>query len=126
MRAILGCALMILGICSCLCADDKKSEPIDAKKLVGKWEPKEKPKDASVTIEFTKDGKVTVAVVADDKGSKFEGTYKVDGNKLTVAMKTSGKEDTQTRTVIKLTDTELVTKDEKGKEREFTRVGDKK
>jgi uncharacterized protein (TIGR03066 family) len=43
MRAILSCTLAVL-VCCALSADDKKDEKIDAKKLVGKWVPKDKEK----------------------------------------------------------------------------------
>lgn len=59
MRIVLGCALAVLMAGVGLAADEK----IDAKKLVGKWEPKdrkEKKEGESVVIEFTKGGKVAV------------------------------------------------------------------
>ncbi|MBN9122563.1 MAG: TIGR03066 family protein [Planctomycetes bacterium] len=123
MRAILGCALAVtLVVCAGAAAKDEK---IDAKKLVGKWEPKEKKEGASFVIEFTKDGKVTISVNAKEKEAKFEGTYKVDGNKVTTAIKFGEKEQKETHTIIKLTDTELVSKDEKGKEETLLRIKSK-
>src|SRR5688572_30203347 len=124
MRSLLGCVLGLL-LCSGLVADDKK-DAIDAKKLVGKWEPKEKPKGVSVVVEFTKDGKMTVNSTADD-GTKLvdESTYKVEGNKLIMTVKVKDKEETRTTTITRLTDTELVGKDDKGQERTLVRVRDK-
>jgi uncharacterized protein (TIGR03066 family) len=126
MRAVLGCTLTLVFCCG-LSAADKKDETIDAKKLVGKWEPKEKPKGVSVVVEFTKDGKMTLNSTADD-GTKLvdESTYKVEGNKLIMTMKVKDKEETRTTTITKLTDTELVGKDEKGREQTLVRVKDKK
>jgi uncharacterized protein (TIGR03066 family) len=126
MRAVLGCTLTLVFCCG-LFAEDKKDATIDAKKLVGKWEPKERPKGVSVVVEFTKDGKMTVNSTADD-GTKLvdESAYKVEGNKLIMTMKVKDKEETRTTTITKLTDTELVGKDEKGQERTLVRVKDKK
>ena len=125
MRAVLGCTLT-LAVCCGLSAEDKKDEKIDAKKLVGKWQPKETPKGVSVVVEFTKDGKMTVNSTADD-GTKFtdESTYRVEGNKLIMTMKVKDKEETRTTTITRLTDTELVGKDEKGQERTLVRHKEK-
>ena len=58
---------------------------------------------------------------------KAEGTYKVDGNKLMLTLKLGDDEKKMTRTVSKLTDTELTSKDdENGKEDTLTRVKEKK
>ena len=123
MRAILGCALAVaLVVNAGLVGQDKKDEKIDAKKLVGKWEPKDKKKDVTIVLEFTKDGKLIVTAAGDGKEAKFDGTYKVDGNKLITTLKFGEKEQSETHTVTKLTDTELVSKDEKGKEETLVRV----
>lgn len=73
-------------------------------------------------MEFTKAGKVTVTV---GKDFRVEGTYKMDGNKLALIWKDMGKEETVTRTVVRLTDTELVLKDDKGKDDTLVRLKDK-
>ena len=122
MRAMLCCAAT-LALSFGVLAEEKKDEKIDAKKLVGKWEPKEK--GAAGVVEFTKDGKVTITATVDGKEMKFEGTYKVDGNKLSATLKADDKEQTQTRTITKLTDTELVTKEDNGKETTLVRVKDR-
>lgn len=123
MRAILSCSLCLL-LCCDLYAGDKKDEKIDAQKLLGKWCPKEA---AVFTIEFTRDGKVTfIVVTADGKTKTGEGTYTVEGNKVTATVKVDKDERTITRTISKLTDTELVGTDEKGNERTLVRVKDKK
>jgi uncharacterized protein (TIGR03066 family) len=128
MRTVLGSALTALVFCGALSADDKKDQKIDAKKLIGLWELKEK-KEEQVTktvFEFAKDGRVgAVNILSGIEGGKIEGTYKLDGSKLTLTMKVEGKEVVLTRTVTKLTDTELVTTDEKGKEFAFFRPKDK-
>ena len=123
MRMILAGLLATLVLGPTLSADDKKDEKIDAKKLIGKWEPKEKKEGASFVIEFLKDGKATFTINRDGKETKLDGTYKVDGNKLTTAMKIGEMERTRTLVVKKLTDTELVATDDKeGKENTLVRI----
>ena len=126
MRAILGGTLaVVLCLGSGLLAEDKKADPIDAKKLVGKWEPKEKKEGVRVVLEFNKDGKASLTRTDDGVERTFGGTYKVDGNKVTTILKWGDKEQTDTRTVSKLTDTEMVSTDEKGREITLVRLKDK-
>jgi uncharacterized protein (TIGR03066 family) len=125
MRIVLGCALAVL-MAGIGLADDKKADKIDAKKLVGKWEPKNSPEGVSAVIDFQKDGKVVVNFKSKGKEGKLAGTYKVEGNKLTTTMSFNGKDVTETETITKLTDAELVTKDEKGKEETLLRIKGKK
>jgi uncharacterized protein (TIGR03066 family) len=96
-------------------------EPSNKEKLVGTWAPAKAPEGApEATIEFTKDGKLTVTAKVGEKTITLEGTYKLDGDKLAVTMKgPDGKEKEETVTITKLTDEVLVTKDGKGKEEEF-------
>lgn len=122
MRVTLGGALAIALVVTAGLSADDKVEKIDAKKLVGKWEPKEAKEGGKMVIEFTKDGKISVSFDLDGKAGKLEGTYKVEGNKLNYTVKLGEKEETKTRTVSKLTATELVSKDEKGKEDTLIRV----
>ena len=88
-----------------------QDEKIDGKLLVGKWVPKDK-EGKELTIEFFKTGRVTLT---GGPGFTIGGTYKLDGNKLNLTMRFEGDENTTVRTVNKLTKTELVTTDEKGK-----------
>ena len=73
------------------------------------------------TLEFTKDGIVKIAVKVCDKPQIVEGTYKVEDDKLTITIKAPDeeKESTDTATITKLTEKELITKDAKGKIDEF-------
>jgi hypothetical protein len=50
--------LAVLLVVSSLSADDKKPDPIDAKKLVGKWEAKGLGDGESIVVEFKSGGKV--------------------------------------------------------------------
>jgi uncharacterized protein (TIGR03066 family) len=118
MRVFLGCTLAVLMAGAGLAADEK----IDAKKLVGKWEPKDQKKGGTFVLEFTKDGKLIFHASQNGKDFNSEGTYKLDGNKLSTTMKFGDMERKMTRTINKLTDTELVSTDEKGKEDTLVRA----
>ncbi len=111
MRIILGLALLAaMGLVSVATADDAK---IDGKKLVGKWAPKDNKKEAGLIIEFAKDGKMILSIDLAGQSEKIEGTYKLEGNKLSVGLKFGGKEKLETMTITKLTDDELETIDSK-------------
>ena len=121
MKAMLGCALAV-GLVAAAAADDKKDLPIDGKKLVGKWEPKEAKKEVTMVLEFTKDQKTLLTVTAKGRTEKAEGTYKLDGNKLKIKIKLGEREVDQELAVLRLTDQELETEDSKGKKETLTRV----
>lgn len=104
-------------------ADDKK---IDPAKLVGKWELTKSesgnaPKGA--IVEFMKDNKLAITVDVNGKSVTLNGTYKVDGDKLTVTIKPpdGGKEDSDTDTIKSLTDDKIVLIDKEKKETELTK-----
>ena len=95
-----------------------------AEKLVGVWEVVKAEQGAlpvGSTIDFGKDGKAKVTAVREGKESTAEGTYVVDGTKLTVTLKHGEKEVKHAITIKKLTDTEFVSENEKGKTAEFKR-----
>jgi uncharacterized protein (TIGR03066 family) len=126
MRAMLGCAVAALCLGAGLSADDKKADPIDAKKLIGKWESKEfKEKGISKVAEFAKDGKAVFVDTVNGNETRVEGTYKVDGDKLVVTVKVKDKERKHTTVISKLTGDELVGTDEKGFEGTWVRVNQK-
>src|SRR5207244_3414950 len=78
---------------------------VNKEKLVGTWETS----DGSGTLEFTKDGKVkTVAEMAGVKADT-EGTYEVDGDKVTITPKGGDKEKKTVFKIKKLDDKELTT-----------------
>jgi uncharacterized protein (TIGR03066 family) len=103
--------VLSLFLCGGAAADDR----IDASKLVGKWV-RTDAKAGTFTIEFTNDGKVTSANTQNGKTINGTGTYKVLGNKLHMLMQMGGKERKLSRTIIRVTDGELVSSDEKGKQ----------
>jgi uncharacterized protein (TIGR03066 family) len=129
MRTLLVLAALVSPLS--LVADDKKEQltDVDPAKLVGKWNGTkilgEVPKAGeSATLEFTKDGKVSMVI--DDKKSKIDigGTYTVKGPLVT--LKLNGREDkTDEILVMKLTDTVLHVRQVARKENmvdEFERV----
>jgi len=127
MRAILASSVTVFFcLAAGVCADDKKDEKIDAKKLLGKWEPADNKKDQKLVIEFAKDGKMTISADAGGKDIKIDGTYKLDGAKLSVALNFGGMEQKETLTILKLTDDEMSTEDSKGKKESMKRIKDKK
>lgn len=99
-------------------------DKIDGKLLLGKWEPVKLPDGVDkLVVEYTKDGKVSVELEAQGNKQKFEGTYKLEGDKLHIKIDFNGNEQDQKRKVTKLTDTEMVTTDEdKGEERKYKKV----
>ena len=99
-----------------LSADDKK--PDYAKQIVGKWEVTKADEGTvppGAMVEFTKDGKVLATHKKDDKDETIEGTYKVEGDTFTVTMKQGGEEHSQTITIVKISKTEMSTKNKDGK-----------
>jgi uncharacterized protein (TIGR03066 family) len=122
MRKLLGVGMVLALACGTAIAEEK----IDAKKLIGKWEKKDSGKDKLV-VEFTKDGKLSFVGKIGDQEIKGEGTYKLDGNKLEVTAKIGDDTVKMTRTISKLTDTELTSKDDdSGMEDTMVRVKEKK
>lgn len=116
MRAPLSCTLVLIAGFG-LSADDKKADPIDAKKLIGKWEPKSGKRGTSVVMEFAAGGKMVVTLSTANRSFTYTGTYTLDDRKLTMTLPDeSGVHHTTVATVAELTDTVLVTHDAKGKE----------
>ena len=102
-------------------AEDK---PDYAKLIVGKWEISKADEGTvplGAVIEFTKDGKVKLTGKKGDTEMAFEGTYTVEGNKFTIAMKVGDQEHKQTITITKMSDTEMATKNDEGKVVELKR-----
>jgi uncharacterized protein (TIGR03066 family) len=96
---------------------------IDGKLFVGKWEAEKKPDGVDkIVVEFTKDEKVHLTIDAQGQTNKIEGTYKLKGDKLTVKIKVNDQEQEQERTIVKLTENELVTKGDDGEERKYKKV----
>jgi len=117
---VCGLSLGIVGIGGASLADDKDKKEVPNKdKVIGIWEVTKSGSGIppGATFEFTKDGKLKVTIKADGKEVTVEGTYKVEGDTITSAGPKGEKPDKNK--IKKLTDTELVTEDEKGKVDEF-------
>ncbi len=118
--AVLGFAL--LGLVAGLSrADDKKES--NKEKIVGKWQlvksETETPPEAM--MEFTKDGKLKISFKAGEKTITLDGTYEIDGDKISVKMKVGDEEKKDSGTIKTLTDKSLVIVDTKGKADEYKR-----
>jgi uncharacterized protein (TIGR03066 family) len=112
-------------------AKQAKGVQVAVAKLVGVWAPAKSQKGAASTtqgLEFTRDGKLKVSgqTTVGGKVKKFQsqGTYKVVKGGFTVtAQGPNGKDQTQTITVTKLTDNELVTRNDTGAVSTFKKKG---
>jgi uncharacterized protein (TIGR03066 family) len=124
MRIALGFALALaLGAT----AQEKKNPPIDAKKLVGKWELKDAKKGTKPPqLEFAADGKLALTGDIDGKPANFTGTYKLDGDKLSFELKSKDDAFKDAVTLTRLDDDEFDAKDADGKTETFARVKAKK
>jgi uncharacterized protein (TIGR03066 family) len=125
MRATIGsiAVLVLAGWAGSAGAADEK---VDAKKLIGKWEPAVPEKDGpKMVLDIADKGKLTLRVTTNGKTIDVEGTYKVDGNKFEVELTFNGKTMKDTLTIVKLTDTDLVTKGNGEKEETLKRIKDK-
>ena len=110
MRTLFAVAMVSMA-CGLAAADDQ----VEIKNLIGKWELSEAKPGQSMTLEFTKEMKMTVIVGEAGKETKIDGMFQVDANKLHVQLKFMNEELKETLTVKKLTLDELVTEDSKGK-----------
>ncbi len=98
-------------------AGTAKAQDDNAKKLIGVWVVDKASGDlpAGSSVEFTKDGKLVAVIKAEGKEIKFEGTYKLEKDKLNVELKVESETIKETVTIKKLTDDalELEDKDKK-------------
>ncbi len=109
-----GVALGLLGLSAA--ADEKKADK--AKLAVGTWDVTKShdggPPKGGV-VEFTKDGKIKVSGEQDGMKMSFEGTYKIDGNKLVLTFKIGDTEQPVDLTIDKLDDKTFATTSKNGK-----------
>jgi uncharacterized protein (TIGR03066 family) len=92
----------------------------NAAKLIGVWND---PKVAGKSIEFAKGGKMKIREKKGDKTVVVDGVYLLKDNSLTITFVPPGKEkaESDTGTIKKLTDQDLVIQDSRGKNIEFKR-----
>jgi uncharacterized protein (TIGR03066 family) len=132
-RLLVGLAVLAIGLAPSTIQAEKDKDSIQAK-LVGKWITADEKAPQKVTLEFSKDGKIRVTLEAEffTKGKDkekttgtskevMEGTYMVDGNKLTVALKRNDEERKGTMTIKTITDKMLITEEEGGRKEEYRR-----
>ena len=125
-RILMSAAMAPLVLAGRTESQDKPVE-IDAKKLIGKWHQTDKKgKAGNAVTEFKARGKMSVTGDFDCKSLEFTGTYRVEGNKLTMKMMFKDREMDEVVTILKLTDDVLATRDKIGTEQTFERVKAKK
>jgi uncharacterized protein (TIGR03066 family) len=130
------CVLLtvIMIACSSITTNSPTSSPTlsNKEKIIGTWEfvkstggdPKDPAPPPGSTVEFTKDGKAKMTVKAGGQPVTVDATYTVDGDTLKLVMKgpPGGKDITDTMTITKLTDKELITEEKKGGKTETTEL----
>jgi uncharacterized protein (TIGR03066 family) len=107
-------------------ADEKKGDAREdgrSEKLVGSWEMQDADLakiDGKATFEFTRDGKAKMSIeIGKQKPILIEGTYKMDGEKLTLVAKKGEKDASEIVTIKTASATELVLVDKDKKEVKF-------
>jgi uncharacterized protein (TIGR03066 family) len=75
-----------------------------------------------MVLEIADKGKITMHVTSSGKTVKVEGTYTLDGSKFDVELSYQGKTMKEALTIVRLTDTELVTKGKDNKEEVMKRI----
>jgi uncharacterized protein (TIGR03066 family) len=99
-------------------AEEAKTK-IDKSKLVGTWTFVKTdgktglPPGATLKVEFTKDGKVIMTFKLKEDTKSREGTYKVDGDQLSMTFGEKGKESKDVITIKELTDKKFVSTEKK-------------
>lgn len=107
-------------LCVCVLAfagNVRAADDDNAKKLVGTWVLSKAGGDLpeGSTVEFTKDGKLKVAIKDGSGDIKVDGTYKLEKEKITVKLKFMDQNIEESITIKKITDEvlELEDKDKK-------------
>lgn len=116
----LGLSVLLAAVASSFVrADDKKDA--NKEKIVGTWLLVKTEGDIpeGLTIEFTKDGKLSVKIKAGDMDFNITGTYTLDGDKVNVKVKFGDEEKEEKLTIKEISADKLVMTDPKGKTDEF-------
>lgn len=119
-RQLLALSFVVLAAFAVSAYDGK----IDGKLLIGKWTPEKEPAQGfKIVMEFAKENKLKIAVDFQGKQEKVEGTYKLEGDQFSMTLSKDGQDRTQKLKVVRLSDKELVFKEEsKGEEQVLKRV----
>jgi len=127
MRAILG-AVLVLALAGGTTADekeDKKDEKIDGTKLFGKWELVKPALAGKLTAEYRGDENLVITVEFGESTQTTLGSFKLDGNKLTQALKGPEGEEKRFLTITRVNDGVLEYESSGGVTFSFKRVKDK-
>ena len=120
MRVLSGLIAPLL--CLTFASANTRAADVDKDKLIGAWEmilPEEVKKlDLKIVLEFAKDGKATMSMDGFGKKETKGGTWKLDGDKLTITP-TDEKDKTETITIKSLTADKLTVADKSGKDMSF-------
>jgi uncharacterized protein (TIGR03066 family) len=112
--AAVGFALVLFG-------SSHAGEKIDTM-IIGSWQVvKSEDAPAGSFVEFTKDGRL-ILIPKGKEDKRVEATYKVDGKKLTTMRNEKGKVEVNILTIQTLSETTLITLNDKGKTDELKRV----
>lgn len=123
MRSFCGMFAPLLGLLILGSAGNRAvAADVDKAKLIGAWElilPEEaKGLDIKVVIEFTNDGKAKMSFEGGGKKDAKDGTWKLDGDKLTITPN-DDKEKAEAITVKSLTADKMTVSDKGGKDMSF-------
>jgi uncharacterized protein (TIGR03066 family) len=118
-------AFLAVGVALCALtlevrAEEKKAD--NAKLLLGTWEVAKADKGTlpvGSTVEYLKDGKMKIKIKIDDNEQTLDGTYTVEGDKLTLMVTFNNDVKKTTHTIKKISETDLTTADDMGKSVEF-------
>lgn len=123
MRLIRGAFAPVLCTLVLMTASSRAAD-VDKAKLIGSWQmilPEEAKIDLKIIITFGNDGKASMAVDGFGKKDSKEGTWKLDGDKITITPKDE-KEKAETITVKSVSADKLILADKSGKDMSFKKV----
>ena len=123
-RAISRCVFAVLAFCGTSAAEDPKKEKFDAAKLAGRWGPKDK-KDGTHTVEYRAAGTILLTGTDNGRERRWEGTYRLEGDRLSAVLRSDAGEWSGADTVTKLTGAELTGKHSDGKAFSLVRLKEK-
>ncbi len=102
----------------------------NAEKIVGKWDLVKSSnglaEGTKCVVELTKDGKMSITMEFGERTSQYEGTYKLDKDKIDYEVSLYGNKKAEILTIKTITDDELSVTDPDGIVEEFQRVVEKK
>ena len=131
MIAIGLCAFLIVPIGALIAAPVPKPVKTTADKIVGKWNLVKSSnglaEGTKCVVELTKDGKMTISMTIGGGTSLYEGTYKLDKDKIDYEVslggrKLGGNKKAEILTIKTVADDELAVTDPDGIVEEFKRI----